>query len=96
MQFRIREKNKNTENDQCIAYINYIEFVLIKTNNDVNDKRIASLELNDWFFNTQCKYNKLIREKSINVMKLFLENDFIEKEVKNKIHVFLNETSKIQ
>ena len=26
-------------------------------------------------------------------MKLFLENDFIEKEVKDKIHVFLNETS---
>jgi len=93
MQFRIREKQKNTENDQCLAYINYIEFVLIKTNNDTNDKRIASLELNDWFFNNQCKYNKFIREKSINVMKLFLENDFIEKEVKDKILVFLNETS---
>ena len=92
IQFQINEKKKNRENLECLAYINYLEFILIKTNNDINDKRIASFELKNWFFKNNCKYNEYIRERAINVLKLFLKNDYIETKVKNKILGFLNET----
>ena len=93
IQFRINEKLKNVENMRCLSFINYIEFILNKTNNDINDKRIASFELKEWFLKHECRYNKYIRERALNVLELFLKNDFIEKEVKNEIHIFLNETS---
>jgi len=92
IKFQKDEKQKNRENLQCLAYINYLEFILIKTNNDIKDKRIASFELNNWFFKINCKYNEYIRERAINVLKLFLKNEYIENKVKNKILIFLNET----
>ena len=91
IKFRINEKKKNRENLICLAYINYLEFILIKTNNDINDKRIASFELNNYFFKKNCSYNEYIREKAKDVLKLFLKNDYIENKVKNKILIFLNE-----
>lgn len=43
-------KKKNRENMLCSAYINYIEFVLMKSNNDIYDKKIPSFELKKAFF----------------------------------------------
>jgi len=92
--FRIKEKQKNINNMKCLSYINYIDFILNKTNNEINDKRIASFELTQYFLKNFCRYNDYIRERALNVLKLFLKNDYIEKEVKNEILVFLNETSR--
>ena len=92
IQFRIKEKYKNRENMKCLAHIIYIEFILIKTNNDIRDKKIPSLELKKYFLKHQCRYNKNIRERAIKVLELFLRNDYIEKGIKNEILVFLNET----
>ena len=92
IKFRINEKIKNRENMKCLAYINYIEFILIKTNNDIIDKKIPSSELKSYFLYHKCRYNENIRERAIKVLKLFLINDYIEKEIKNEILIFLNET----
>ena len=94
IQFRLNEKHKNGKKNLCLAYINYIEFILIKTNNDINDKRTTSFELKEWFLKNNCRYNENIRERSNNVLKLFLKNDYIENEVKNEILAFLNETNR--
>ena len=75
-----------------MAYINYIEFILIKTKSNVIDKKIPSLELKEYFLKHKCRNNKYIRKRAIKVLKLFLRNDYIEKEIKNEIFVFLNET----
>lgn len=91
--FRLKEKMKNSKNVNCLAYINYIEFILIKTNNDIIDKKIASLELNQWFLKHYCRYNKYIRERAINVLELYLRNKYIDKEIKNEILVFFNENN---
>ena len=91
IQFRLFEKKKNRENMRCLAYINYIEFVLIKTNNDIIDKIIPSLDLKDFFLKHECRYNNYIRKRAIKVLKLFLRNDYIKKEIKNEILAFLNE-----
>jgi glycosyltransferase involved in cell wall biosynthesis len=92
IQFRLNEKKKNRENMLCSAYINYIEFVLMKSNNDIYEKKIPSFELKKHFLKHQCRYNKKIRKRALKVLKLFLRNNYIKKEIKNEILVFLNET----
>ena len=91
IKFRLQEKLKNRENLKCLSYINYIEFILIKTKKDIIDKKLASSELKKWFLTHNCRYNKFIRKAAINVLELFLRNKFIEKEIKNEILTFLNE-----
>ena len=91
IQFRLNEKKKNTENMRCLAFINFIEFVLIKTKNNIIDKKIPSLEINNFFLKHKCRYNKYIRKRAIKVLKLFLRNEYIEKKIKNDIFSFFNE-----
>ena len=86
------EKNIVNRNYQCLSYINYIEFLLNKTKDTVNDKRIASYELNNWYLKNKCNNNTFIRKRAKKVCKLFLENHFIEQDVKKQILHFLNKT----
>lgn len=66
----------------------------MKTNNEIIDKKIASLELNKWFLKHPCRYNKYIRERAIKVLELYLRNQYIEKETKNEILAFFNEKNR--
>ena len=91
MIFRLKEKNKNKENLQCLAYINYIKFLLIKTYNNTYDKQIALFELKRFYINHKCKNNTFIKKKGINLCKLFLENKYILKIKKNLINKFLTQ-----
>jgi len=88
------EDNEDEENLKCLANINYIEFLLNKTDNNFLDKKIASFELENMFLNNKCKNNKLIKNSGIYVCELFLENKYIENEVKDKIFIFLNQTNR--
>ena len=70
----------------CQSYLNYIEFILIKTNNTIRDKKIASYELDRYFFQKEeCKNNTYSRKRAIKICKLFLKNEYIENYVKSKI-----------
>ena len=90
--FAKKEKEIVKKNYRCLSYMNYIEFLLDKTLNTTKDKKIASFELNNWFLNHQCINNIFIQERAKKVCKAFLENQYIEKEVKDKINIFLNQT----
>ena len=81
----LSEKNKIKENLDCMANLYYIEMLLIKTNNTILDKQIPSYELNNFLLNDQCKNNLYVKEKFINICKQFLENEYIENEIKEKI-----------
>ena len=94
MIFRLKEKNKNKENLQCLAYINYIKFLLIKTYNTTYDKKIALFELKRFYTNHKCKNNTFIKKMGINLCKLFLENKYILKIEKNLINKFLKKNLK--
>lgn len=94
IQFRLKQKIKNRENIECLANINLIEFLLIKTSNNIIDKNIPSLELKNKFLEHKCRFNKIIRERAIKVLELFLRNVYIKQEIKNEILIFLNETRK--
>ena len=76
----------------CLSFINYIEFLLYRTRDTVQDKRIASYELKNWFLNNKCKNNAYIKERAKIVCKLFLENFYIEEGIKEQILLFLNTT----
>ena len=91
--FRLNEKNKNKENLNCMAYLYYIEMILNKTNNTIEDKKIPSFELDYYFLYHPCRNNTYIREKGISICKQFLENKYIEKGIKDRILIFLNETN---
>ena len=88
--FCMDEKNKNADNYSCLSFLNYIEFLLINTNNTIRDKKIASYELKARYLNHECKNNQFTRERGIYTCKLYLKNDYIEKDVKNEITNFLN------
>ena len=90
--FAKKEKEIVKKNYRCLSYMNYIEFLLDRTLNTTKDKKIASFELNNWFLNHQCINNTFIQERAKKVCKAFLENQYIEKEVKDKINIFLNQT----
>ena len=90
--FSKKEKEIVKRDYKCLSYINYIEFLLQRTNNTVKDKRIASFELKNWYLNHICINNTFIHERAKNVCKLFLENPYIETDVKEQILLFLNST----
>ena len=48
--YTTKAKDSNKINLFCQSYLNYIEFILIKTNNTISDKKIASFELDRYFF----------------------------------------------
>jgi glycosyltransferase involved in cell wall biosynthesis len=76
----------------CQSYLNYIEFILIKTNNTLHDKKISSYELNRYFLNKkECQNNTYVRKSVIKVCRLFLENKYIKNYVKEKILQVLKE-----
>ena len=84
-------KIRYNKNLTCSTVINYIEFLLKYTNDDYKDKNIASFELNHNFLSSQCRNNLFVREKGINLCKLFLDNKFIGNNVKKSIKQFLGE-----
>ena len=86
-------ENEESENNKCFSYINYIDFLLTKTDNNILDKKIASFELNNLVLRNKCRKNILILDYILLITKSFLMNDYIENKVKNKILEFLNETN---
>jgi hypothetical protein len=88
IQFRLKQK-KNKENLKCLGYINFIEFMLIKANNNIIDKNIPSHELKVYFLKNKCRFNKIIRKRAIKVLKLFLRNDYIRNEIEKEIFIFV-------
>ena len=92
--FSLSEKQKNKENLHCMSFINYIEFLLMKTNDTVQDKKIASFELNRWYLK-ECRENQYVRERGVMLCKLFLNNKYIENGVKKKILNFMDEINEM-
>ena len=93
VRFTENEKYNHRKKLNCLSYITYAEFLLKKTDDTFLDKEIASYELENWFLNHECRQNKNITNEAIRVCKLFIENKYIEEEMKKKILIFLNETN---
>ena len=91
--FTKKEKKINKQNLDCMSFMNYIEFLLMKTKDTIDDKKIASSELKNWYLNNPCKNNTYVEERGRKVCKLFLENKYITDDVKKEINSFLEKQS---
>ena len=89
--FQLNEKYKNRDNLNCMAFANYIRFLLMNTNNTIQDKKIASYELNNYFNSKKCSNNIYSKEEIKNICELFLKNEYIEDKMKGKINIYLKE-----
>ena len=85
------EKQKLHREYGCLSYLYYIEFLLLKTENSFIDKQIPSYELENWYLDIYCRNNSNSWQQGIRICKLFLENNYINETIKNKIRIFLNE-----
>jgi glycosyltransferase involved in cell wall biosynthesis len=77
------------DNLACLNYLNYADFLYSKTKEKVEDKEIASYELENWYLNTSCRYNEFTRDKAINITQSFSENNNIHSIVKKNIFLFM-------
>ena len=84
IKFSIEQKNNNKKDLECISFINYAEFLLMKTDDTVLDKKIASFELDKWVLG-KCKNNEYIKQRRKDVFKLFINNKYIENKMKKKL-----------
>ena len=89
-EYHSKTKESQAKDLFCLSYINYIEFILMKTTNTIKDKKIASFELKKWYLDNDCRYNTFIRKRAKKVCELFLKNKFIENKIKDEINNFLN------
>ena len=80
----------NKKNIECQSFLNYIELLLNKTQNNSLDKNYAAFELKSYYLKNKCRNNKYIRERGIKVCKLFLDNKYINNNIKKEITNFLN------
>ena len=100
----LREKSNNTlinyhetekaeahKKNGCLSYLYYVEFLLKKTDNCFKDKQIASVELENWYLNNRCRNDSFSKQQGILICKLFLENQYIDKNIKNHIKKFFVE-----
>ena len=87
---RRKEQIKDGFNLSCFAYLSIIEILLNKTQNTINDKKIAFTQFEKLFLNNQCKNNLKNREKALYICNLFLQNEYISFEDKRKMDIYLN------
>ena len=91
--FRTKEKFMNKNYNRCNSYLNFIEFILYKTENNFFDKKIAFFSLNKWLLSNYCRNFSKIQKKAINISKQYLDNKFIREDDKNFIKIFLAENN---
>ena len=88
IKFSIDEKYKDFENHSCLSFLNYIEFLLINTENNIHDKKIGCFELENYFLRHKCRYNKYIKSKTKELIKLFINNKYIEYKFKKRLKLY--------
>lgn len=91
LDFHNNEKQKLHKEYGCLSYLYYIEFLLKKTKDSYIDKEFASYELENWYLNIYCRNDIYSKQQGIKICNLFLENKYINDNIKNKIKIFLNE-----
>ena len=86
VKYFIDEKNEVRKIHKCSALLGYIELVYIKSTNNF---KLASFILENNLFYTDCTGSDSIKEEANRICKLFLDNQYIENRLKNKINSFL-------
>ena len=93
--FQNNIKLENREKKKCISFLTLIEVLFLFTENNAEDKKIASHYLIHLFLNQdKCKKEPGLIKEATKICQLFLKNEFIEMKVKNMTNEYLNEINK--
>lgn len=90
VKYSLKQKYYNFGYDSCVSFLNYIEFLLIYTKNDELDKKIASYELINRLLNNKCRYIRLIQNKIKILIKLFMNNKYVNNNLKKYMSSLYN------
>ena len=90
-------KKKKREETKCYSFLTYIRALLLFSENNKEDKKMASTVLH-LFLKNPCTKNTTIDtvKDSKNLCYLFLNNTYINIEIKNEIMLYLNEINHIE
>lgn len=81
------EKYMVRAHNRCATILTFIEFTFMTSDNNM---KYASYLLKNLFLKTECERNKSIRNEAIRICKLFLESQYIENKLKDRINSYLN------
>ena len=90
IKFRTQMKEANIINKRCFAFLNFLDILFKNTKNTILDKKIAFSQLDKWYLQQNCTTNINIKNRALEIFKLFLANEYVTKEDKNKIIDFIN------
>lgn len=91
LKFQRNIKQIERENKRCYSYLTFIEVLFKFTEN--SDKFIAEKYFLIFFLNQQkCRNNSGVKNDSIRICNLFLNNPYISSRTKRKIFIYLNPT----
>ena len=94
VKFSKKEKSKIYKSMRCNSLLNFIEFILYKTENTFYDKEIAFYSIDKWLLNNWCRNFTETTEKALKISREYLNNKFIKKVYKEKIMLFMEEKQK--
>lgn len=83
--FRSKEKKKYKGLLRCKNLLNFIEFILYKTENTFFDKRIAFFSFDRWYINNVCRKSDKTIIQAKKISKLYIENEYIRDADKKKL-----------
>ena len=85
--FYFEDKINYLNKYRCQNYLSYIDFILAKSNYNY---KLATFAFEKYILNNECKKDLSIRSEVIRVCKLFLENQNVEKKLKEKINYYFS------
>ena len=86
LNFQQKVKKKERERKKCFSYLTFAEILLLFTDDNKQDKKIASQHFLYWYFKDgKCQYKKDLNNETIRISNLYLNNQYISRGTKKKI-----------
>ena len=88
-------KKREREKKNCYSYLTFAEVLILYTENDKRDKKIAEFNFLRYFIrNEKCQNQTDIIDDTIRISNLYLKDKYINSKAKEEISLFLNQQNK--
>jgi glycosyltransferase involved in cell wall biosynthesis len=88
-------KKREREKKNCYSYLTFAEVLILHTENDKRDKKIAEFNFLRYFIrNEKCQNQTDIIDDTIRISNLYLKDKYINLKAKEEISLFLNQQNK--
>ena len=88
-------KKREREKKNCYSYLTFAEVLILYTENDKRDKKIAEFNFLRYFIrNEKCQNQTDIIDDTIRISNLYLKDKYINLKSKEEISLFLNQQNK--